>query len=153
VPGVQIVSSYIINGTRQDLCVPAQGIIDSFKAEGLTNVNSLKKGFLNVNSMFLVSMWALLTDTKLFEKISKEPDVQFFRHIRNGCAHGNIFNFSKLKYAAKWRDKIISQSNKGKAVFPDMLKESDPFLLLLDINNKYFSKIIVPGVMEYGTSI
>jgi len=152
VPGVQVVSSYVIDENKQDLCIPTQGIIDGFKAEGLTNVNSLKQGFLHVNSMFLVSMWALLTDIENFEKISKEPDIQFFRHIRNGCAHGNMFNFTNLKYAAKWRDKTISESNKGKTVFPELLKEGDPFLLLLDINNKYFLKVTIPGIKDYRES-
>jgi len=149
VPGVTVSSSYIIDGDKQNLCIPADGIINGFREEGLTDVESLKRGFLHVNSMFLVSMWANLTSTECYEYICKEQDVQFFRHIRNGCSHGNRLNFNNLNHSAKWRDKTISESDTGKAVFPDVLKEGDPFLLLLDINNKYFKNLSIQGMKEF----
>ena len=149
VPGVQVASSYVVNGQKQDLCIPAEGIISGFKKEGLTNVQSMKQGFYHVNSMFLISMWAILAETSIFKNISKEPEIQFFRHVRNGCAHGNRFNFKQLSYPAQWRDKAIRAENNGKPVFPNILKEGDPMLLLVDINNKYFKHVTLPGLVEF----
>jgi hypothetical protein len=94
-------------------------------------------------------MWDILTDTSTFKHVSDEPDIQFFRHIRNGCAHGNQLNFKRLAKPACWRDKTIRQSDAGRTVFPDILKEGDPFLLLLDVNNKYFRHIDMPGIVEF----
>ena len=149
IPGVQVSSSYVVKNQKQDLCIPTKGIITGFKKEGLTNVQSLKQGFFHVNSMFLISMWAILTGTSNFKNISKEPEIQFFRHVRNGCAHGNRFNFNQLSYSAHWRDKAIMAGNKGKPVFPDVLKDGDPMLLLFDINNKYFNHVSLPGFVEF----
>lgn len=148
VPGVQVASSYVVNGKKQDLCIPTDAIIAGFQKEGLSNVQSLMKAFYHVNSMFLVSMWAILTETFILEKISKEPEIQFYRHVRNGCAHGNKFNFGQLSYPAQWRDKTITEENNNKPVFPDVLRDGDPMLLLVDINNKYFRPVKLPGFAE-----
>jgi len=149
VPGVTVASSFVINGHKQNLNIPTKGMIDSFKKAGLTNVKSLAQGFYHVNSMFLISMWAILVETQNYSNISREPEVQFFRHVRNGCAHGNRFNFNQLAQSAQWRDKEITISNNGNPVFPNVLKDGDPILLLVDINNKYYRKIPVPGFLEF----
>jgi len=148
IPGVQITSSFIINGQKQDLCIPSNAIISGFQKEGLTNVQSLMQGFYHVNSMFLISMWALLIETSTYNKISKEAEIQFLRHVRNGCAHGNNFNFCHLSYPAQWRDKTILEKNNSTPVFPNVLKDGDPMLLLLDINNKYFKPVKLPGFIN-----
>jgi hypothetical protein len=150
VPGVGIASSCIVKGQKQDLLIPSKGIIADFKKEGLTNVQSIKKSSYQVNSMFLISMWAILSETSIFKDINKEPIVQFFRHVRNGCAHGNKFNFKHLEYPAEWRDKCIKQENTGKPVFPNILKDGDPILLLVDINNRYFKNVKLPGYIEFS---
>lgn len=149
VPGVQVASSYVIDGHKQDLCIPTNGIIGSFQKEGLNDVQSLKRCFYHVNSMFLVAMWDILTETSTFKNIVDEPDVQFFRHVRNGCAHGNQLNFDSLHKPAVWRDKTISSSDSGRPVFPDILKDGDPSLLLGDINNSYFELLDMPGLVEF----
>jgi len=150
IPGVTVASSCAVQGKKQDINIPTKGIIDGFKKEGLTDVQSLKQGFYHVNSMFLISMWAILTETQNFNNISREPEIQFYRHVRNGCAHGNMFNFTKLRYPAKWRNKEIVAANSGQSVFPDVLKDGDPIFLLVDINNKFFKNLSVPGFIEFS---
>ena len=149
VPGVQVSSSFVIDGQKQDLCIPVNGIIGKFQKEGLADVQSLKRAFYYVNSIFIIAMWEILKDTSTFKHIKDEPDVQFFRHIRNGCAHDNQINFKSLVKPACWRDKTLRQSDVGRTVFPDILKEGDPYLLLLDVNNKYFRHLDIQGIVEF----
>jgi hypothetical protein len=54
-----------------------------------------------------------------------------------------------LKYPAKWRDKEITMGLVDKAVFPNFMKDGDPILLLIDINNKYYDTINIPGYVPH----
>lgn len=148
-PGVQISSSYKINGKPQDICIPTQSMINGFRIDGFERPTLLRASFTQVNSMFIIAMWAAFAEMDQFAGISKEPDVQFFRHVRNGCAHGNCLNFKKLDLAARWRDKTISPEHRETPVFPDLLKDGDPILLMIDINNRYFTPIELPGFITY----
>ncbi len=140
-PGVQIESSYIKNGEKQDLCIQTLEMIKSYKEEGFDSPQNLRNSFNQINSMFLISMWALLCEKSKFNDIRNRPDVQFFRHVRNASAHSNTFNYSQLNIEAVWRDKRLSMDLSGTKLFPDYLKDADPFLLILDINNNYFERI------------
>ena len=148
-PGVQISSSYQINGKAQDLCIPTPSMIDGFRKDGHESPKLLRASFTQVNSMFIVAMWAALVEMDQFKEISKEPDVQFFRHVRNGCAHGNYLNFKNLHFKAKWRDKTIGPEHRETPVFPDLLKDGDPILMITDINNLYFTTTELPGFITY----
>jgi len=148
-PGVQISSSYQINGKPQDICIPTQSMISGFKKDGFESLELLRGAFTQVNSMFIIAMWAVFVEMDQFAGISKEPDVQFFRHVRNGCAHGNCLNFKNLDHEAKWRDKIILPEHRNTPVFPDLIKDGDALLLMIDINNRYFTPIEFPGFIKY----
>lgn len=136
-PEASVKSSY----KHEDLIIKVVDILNDFKKEGLKDVKSLQNSFRQVNRMFLLAMWDILCSHKTYDRIANEPEIQFFRHIRNGCAHNNKLNFASIDKSAKWRDKEITDSDKGKSVFPDMLKDGDPILLVIDINNKYFRPI------------
>jgi len=136
-PEASIKSSY----QHEDLIIKVVDVLNDFKKEGLKDVKSLQNSFRQVNRMFLLAMWDILFSHKTYDSIANKPDIQFFRHIRNGCAHNNKLNFAAIDKIAKWRDKEITDSDKNKSVFPDMLKDGDPILLVIDINNNYFHRI------------
>lgn len=73
----------------------------------------------------------------MLKKFRNEPIVQFFRHIRNGCAHNNKFYFkgkNTLALKAEWRRKIIDTSLAGQTVINDFFKEGDFGHLLEDLS-------------------
>ena len=72
-----------------------------------------------------------------------EPVLEFFRHIRNGCFHGNAFHFKRgePRNLAQWRGMEITQANQGKRIFRTDLSENeyflnwgDPLVLLHDVS-------------------
>lgn len=76
---------------------------------------------------------------------SKDPEIEFYRHTRNGCFHGNRFKFmnNEPENPAKWRGKEITRVMEGNKVFPEKEKDSDcflnwgdPLILLSDISKK-----------------
>ncbi len=136
-PEASVKASY----EHEDLTIKVVEILNDFKKEGLKDVKSLQNSFRQVNRMFLLAMWDILCSHKTYDKIANKSEIQFFRHIRNGCAHNNKLNFAAIDKVTKWRDKEITNSDKGKNVFPDMLRDGDPILLVIDINNKYFHPI------------
>lgn len=145
-PGASIESSY--TNPKQHLNLKVTNIIGEIIAQGLIAPKNLRTAFSEINKMFLVSVWETLKDTKTYNDIATKPDIQFLRHVRNGCAH-NKFNFTNLKHSAKWRDKEITMGLIGTAVFPSFMKDGDPILLLIDVNNKYYNKIDIPGYLLY----
>lgn len=136
-PEASVKSSY----QHEDLIIKVVDILNNFKKEGLKDVKSLQNSFRQVNRMFLLAMWDILFSHKTYDSIANKAEIQFFRHIRNGCAHNNKLNFATIDKVAKWRDKEITNLDKNKNVFPDILKDGDPILLIIDINNKYFHPI------------
>ena len=76
-----------------------------------------------------------LIQAGLWETLCGKSVMQFFYHIRNGCAHNNQFDFRYgVKQKAEWRGKEISPSLQGQTVIGDFLKGGDLFLLLEDIS-------------------
>src|SRR5215207_4036099 len=59
-----------------------------------------------------------------------EPVLEFFRHIRNGCFHGNSFHFKggEPRNPAQWRGLEITMANQGKWIFRTDLSENEYFL-------------------------
>ena len=71
------------------------------------------------------------------------PIAEFFRHVRNGCFHGNRFNLhpGQPKYTAVWRGMMIDASLNGTTVFRSskgvhgfFLNYGDPIVLLHDLS-------------------
>lgn len=72
--------------------------------------------------------------------------VNFYRHIRNGVSHGNMFNIdipaktrakrgiSNSTVLATWRGKNITLTLNGTPVVPTYLTPGDVFLLMSDLN-------------------
>lgn len=62
--------------------------------------------------------------------LDNEPALEFFRHIRNGIAHGNRFNIKSLTRTAKFKNLTIDLPLHGTKVLPDW--EGGGFLHLGD---------------------
>lgn len=143
---VMIHSSY----ERQHLIINSKLILDEISRDSLENPVSLRKSFEQINRIFVTSMWDSLLSHATYDKIATEPEIQFFRHVRNACGHDGRFNFKELKHKAYWRDKVVTEDLKGKKVFPEFLTDGDLYLLILDIENKYFESYKPPGYVEYS---
>lgn|GEM_PF-6934347 len=65
------------------------------------------------------------------------PELQFFRHIRNGCFHKNIFNIKKKSISTQvmteWRGKKIMYNDNKKQVLLTFIGIGDAIVLLYDI--------------------
>ena len=96
-----------------------------------------------LNRIFVISTYATLQETKTYKKIEREPIIQFYRHVRNACAHYGRFNFSSISSPAKWRDKEITAALIGKRVFPDFMNDGDIWFFLLDVCEKFYVPIRV----------
>lgn len=137
IPEASVKSSYL----NEDLVISVSVILNGFKKEGPQDMKSLQNSFKQTNKVFMLAMWDILFNHRNYHSIRSEPEIQFFYHIRNGCAHNSKLNFKTIDKTAKWRDKEITESDRGKKVFPDILKDGDPILLMIDINNKFFHPI------------
>lgn len=141
-------SSY--SHTKEDMIINIAKVIKDIANEGLKGSKKLRSAFTQVNRIFLISMWDILLGTKTYSMIYNNEDVQFLRHIRNGCAHHNKFKLDKKTSEelstkpAKWRNKNISASLNGTPVIPNFLMDGDVPLLLYDINKKYFINCLAP---------
>lgn len=146
-PIALIKSSYSDRG--QDLILDVRSILAEIRRQGVIAPKNLRKGFTEINSMFLVLAWEILKGTTTHNALATNEDVQFFRHVRNACAHDGVFNFGTLNRPAKWRDKEITDADNGQPIFPSFLMDGDPIFLLIDINNKYYEPIHVDGYIPY----
>jgi hypothetical protein len=107
-----------------------------------SNLPNNQKGPLHTDLLrkycatFCVMIFEVLKEDPRYKKISKKPVVQFLRHIRNGCAHGNKFYFKKGGpfFPAEFRTKKIDTNLQGKEVFFSYISAGDIPYLLEDIS-------------------
>jgi hypothetical protein len=125
---------------KENIIIKSKSILEDIHKEGLKDVESLRRSFNHLNSMFLSAMWDTLRSHSTYEKIATKPEVQFLRHLRNAAAHDGRFNFSELRHRATWRSKEITLDMIDKPVFPNFLKPGDPVLIVLDIDRLYFEQ-------------
>lgn len=100
--------------------------------------------------LFCIASFDRLKEDERYKKIKYKPVVEFFRHIRNGCAHGNKFFFKTYKdkktgkeikeptKTAKFRDLEITRKlmEDNKNVFFDFLSAGDLPYLIEDISKE-----------------
>lgn len=93
---------------------------------------------------FLSAAWDNLIGDNRYHKISSDPIVQFFRHVRNAASHGNSFRIepdlidnttNNLKRKAAWRGTEIVPALNGTPLIPDFMEMVDPIWLISDISN------------------
>ena len=93
-----------------------------------------------ITAVFVAGMWDILMSHAHYQEIATNPDIQFFRHLRNACGHDGSWNFDELKHPAVWREKELCLELSGAKVFGGLLKHGDVILLMKDIDSKYFDK-------------
>jgi len=96
------------------------------------NINNLLK--FQARQIAIV-LFDILQSSKYNKCLNKTEIFKFAKHIRNGAAHNNSFNFKKcLKKPLRWRNKIINNSLQGEEVFPSFITIGDLIVLISDIS-------------------
>jgi hypothetical protein len=102
----------------------------------------------NYCAIFCVASFDRLQEDPRYKKIENKPAIQFFRHIRNGCSHGNKFFFKtytdkktgkKMQEPTKlaqFRGLTIDRKLMGKKVFFDFLSTGDIPYLIEDVSKE-----------------
>ena len=94
-----------------------------------------RTGFLRPAMVDVVVMsWKMLENEAKADS-NHSPTVQFLRHIRNGCAHGNRFDIrgkDPIKLA-EWKGVQITKALNGTPVLYTFLDAGDVFTLLNDV--------------------
>ena len=72
--------------------------------------------------------WEVMRMEKPFP--TNDPAVQFYRHVRNGCFHGNHLHFERgePRRAATWRGLSIVNTMQGAKIFRDGMRDRQYFL-------------------------
>lgn len=100
--------------------------------------SSNKVYMTHISRMMAILIFDFLQASKYQDKMSKSDIYKFAKHIRNGAAHGNKFNFSleviEKDQPVKWREKVIDFSLKGKSVTPDFITATELVFLMEDIS-------------------
>ena len=93
----------------------------------------------HISRMMAILIFDFLQASEYQNKLSKTSIYKFAKHIRNGAAHGNKFNFSEIAIIkdqpVKWREKTIDINLKGKIVTPDFITATELIFLMEDISN------------------
>jgi len=119
-------------------------IFSSFnKAVGLKlvgdKVNANIIGLMNFQArQIVISLFNILENSRFYNSINQKEVFKFTKHIRNGAAHNNKFNFdekAKLELPVKWRDKTINPPLHNTEVFNKFLTPADLILLTSDISD------------------
>lgn len=113
----------------------------------ITSTDSrLKKVANHACCMVAVFAFESLKEHVAYDQIKHEPAATFLRHLRNGAAHGNSFNFIDTKTKKfidpgniEWRGKIIQKDLQDHPVFPDFFAQGDFAYLFEDIS-KFLEK-------------
>lgn len=101
----------------------------------------IKAGFSNAfishGRLMSISIFNILESSIYNKKINKTKEFRFVKHLRNGSAHGNKFNFDgKIIEDVKWRGKIIKQDEEAKQVFGKFIQLADLLVLVSDISDE-----------------
>ncbi|MFH1367392.1 MAG: hypothetical protein ABIH38_05455 [Patescibacteria group bacterium] len=103
---------------RQELGRSEEGQIDTVKM-----LSSLTQNLVG-------NCWEILVKNHYVNWDYRHPVIQFFRHIRNGCYHGNFFHFrgDEPIFEASWRGRRIERHLQGKKIFPESQGDQNFFL-------------------------
>ena len=129
-PEMTVMSSF--DGEHINLA--ARKIVDGVSTSGPELFSAVDQ----TTRAFVAAMWDLLTTHARYLQVATEPEIQFFRHLRNACGHSGRWNFTELKHPASWRTMNLALTDSGQVVFGGMLKHGDIVLLFTDIDRKYF---------------
>lgn len=120
----------------------AKSIIDTYNKEVNLTINgskihaNIQPYLINTGRLMAIGIFDFLQFSKFNKKLNREAIYVFAKHIRNGAAHNNKFNFQgkNLSKPAYWKDKDINISLKGKTVIPDFINPFELLYLMEDIS-------------------
>lgn len=84
-----------------------------------------------------ISLFNLLENSEFSNSINRTEIFKFVKHIRNGSAHNNKFNFeskAKKELPVTWRNKTIETNLHSSEVFNKFLSPIDLVLLMADLS-------------------
>ena len=110
----------------------------NLRIEG-NQTKSNSKLYLNyIGRLMAIAIFDFLQSSQYHKDLNKTEIFRFTKHVRNGAAHNNKFNFAKnkpIKRPARWKNKSIDNSLKGKSVIPDFISPTELIFLMSDISN------------------
>ena len=109
----------------------------NLRVEGTQVKLSSKLYLIYIGRLMALAIFDFLQFSPYQKDLRGKEIFRFIKHIRNGAAHNNKFNFSELellKGPARWKDKIINSSLKGKPVIPDFINPNELIFLISDIS-------------------
>jgi len=87
---------------------------------------------ISVTQQLVIICYALVEDCD-----DGSTEFDFFRHLRNACAHGNKFTFINLRkrrkvtgLPARWREAEITLDFEGQRAIPNFMEPTDVLVLL-----------------------
>lgn len=90
-----------------------------------------------IGRLMSIAIFDFLQSSRYQKDLNQTEIFRFAKHIRNGTAHNNKFNFTKeelIGKPARWQDKVINISLKGKTVIPDFINPVMLLFLMSDIS-------------------
>lgn len=111
-----------------------------------TSKMNILKEMIFMGKAMVILTYDFLSLSGYNANINKDEEFQFLRHIRNGAAHNNKFNFKNEdgswkigeNETIKWNNMEISRKLQGDIIFDDFISLFNVFLLA-----KYFSDRLV----------
>ena len=110
----------------------------NLRIEGTQVKLSSKLYLVHIGRLMAIAIFDFLQSSPFHKNLSGTEIFRFAKHIRNGAAHNNKFNFKEhelVKKPAKWKDKSIDSSLKGKLVVTDFINPTELIFLMSDISN------------------
>ncbi|MFH1706144.1 MAG: hypothetical protein ABH867_04540 [Patescibacteria group bacterium] len=110
----------------------------SLQKEGQYVKASTRLYLIYVGRLMAVAVFDFLQASPFHKVLSGTEIFRFTKHIRNGAAHNNKFNFGRLnplEKPAKWKNKNIDNSLNGKTVIPDFINPTELIFLMSDISS------------------
>jgi hypothetical protein len=118
-------------------------VLNSFNKRNKISFNkneaegNIMEPMIRHSRLLTVLLYDLLFDKNYYNKINKTEIFKFVKHLRNGSAHNNKFNFEgKAIKEVEWRGKIIKECEEGKQVFGRFIYLPDLLILVNDISDK-----------------
>lgn len=110
----------------------------NLRIEGAQVKLSSKLYLVHIGRLMAIAIFDFLQSSPFHKNLSGTEIFRFAKHIRNGAAHNNKFNFNEdelIKKPAQWKDKSIDSSLKSKPVVPSFINPTELIFLMSDISD------------------
>jgi len=111
--------------------------VDLEQIREMTEHLDLGRAVQQLCGMLIISTHAVAADlVRHMSTLQALPEMEFFRHVRNACAHGNRFKFvsAEPRRLATWRGLTLTRVTHHNAVcIGHLINAADLLLLLADI--------------------